>query len=105
MLPLHHIHKRKNKSKKTNPLIVRVIDGCVYFAATLGPVFTLPQLYLVWTTKDVTGISLATWEGYLVISIVWLVYGIYHKVKPIIFCNVLWTLVDGGVVLGILMYR
>lgn len=69
------------------------------------PLLTLPQLLTVWKHRQVEGLSLTTWAGYSVMSLLWLIYGIIHKEKPIIITNILLLLIDAGIAVGIIIYR
>ncbi len=106
----HHFHLRKKKKNKTQEQFPykskfkNFIDRVIYPVALLGPIVTVPQFLDVWTSKDASGLSLLTWSSWVVISVFWLIYGMLHKESPIIFANILWILVQGGTVLGILLY-
>lgn len=69
------------------------------------PLLTLPQLLAVWKHRRVEGLSLTTWAGYSVMSLLWLIYGIIHKEKPIIVTNGLLLVIDTAITVGILIYR
>ena len=101
MLPLRHIHKKKinNSGKKYK---YSIIDHLIYLVAFAGPVMTIPQVMDVWSTSAAT-VNEVTWTGYLAISIIWLLYGIKHKVKPIIFSNLLGLVTNGLIVVGLLI--
>lgn len=103
MLPLHHIHKRK-KSTSIKKQPNSFLDYFIYVVAFAGPIMTIPQVYDVWVKKQLS-INTLTWESYLVIGMVWLYYGIAHKVKPIIFSNILGIITTGLVVAGALIYQ
>jgi len=73
-------------------------------AAILHPLSALPQVYIIYSTRDATGVSLLTWLFFMTIGLVFLVYGIAHRLKPFIFNQVLWFIVDFMVVAGVVMY-
>lgn len=81
------------------------IDRIIYPVGLLGPVMTFPQLFEVWIHKSAGDLSLITWGGWLILSFIWLVYGILHKDKPIIISNILWVVIEFGVSLAIILYR
>lgn len=104
MLALHHIHKRKRRQKVLNKKIsLNPFDYLVYVISIAGPVMTIPQIYDIWV-KGNKGVSLITWQSYLVFTCIWLVYGFMHKEKPIIISNILWLVAQGLVVTGIMFY-
>jgi uncharacterized protein with PQ loop repeat len=81
------------------------IDMAVNIAAVIHPLTALPQVYDIYTSHNVAGISLWTWIGFVVIGFVFLAYGITHRLKPIVLTQVLWFIVDLTVITGILLYR
>jgi len=89
---LHHldIRKRIYKRKERFPhptKFGRIIDKLVYLSAIILPLINIPQLYQIWSAKDVAGVSLVSWTGFSIFSMIWITYGILHKEKPIIFLN------------------
>jgi hypothetical protein len=71
--------------------------------AVLGPILTIPQIYKVWVSGSVEGLSLLTWGSYFFLSIPILIYGIAHREKVIITMQILWVIVNGSVALGIIL--
>lgn len=95
-------HLRRYLSKKREKTVVdRLMSG----AAIVHPLTALPQVYAIYSSKDVTGISLLTWIGFMVLGTVFLAYGIVHKLKPFIVTQILWFTVDVLIVTGVLLYR
>lgn len=102
MLALRHIHHKKRKAypKKYHHSI---FDYVIYVFAFAGPVMTVPQIYDIWITRKIS-VNKITWMSYLGIGVVWLIYGIIHKDKPIIYSNLLGILTTGLVVAGAVLY-
>jgi len=100
----HHYHKRKGHLKLTSPRARKIIDYGVYAVTVFGLVMTIPQLWNVWFLKNATGVSAASWIGYTIIAVFWLIYGIAHKVKPIIISNMFWILLDILIVVGTIIH-
>jgi uncharacterized protein with PQ loop repeat len=96
----HHILLHLNK-KQQKTLVDRLM-GC---AAVLQPITGLPQIYKIYTTHIVTGISLLSWLGLLFFGLVFLSYGIVHKMKPYILLQFIWFVLDIAVIVGIIIYR
>ncbi len=127
---LRHLHMRKKAHKKTRnkaikiakwlasqmlseqlknkdnhgTKIQRIMDKLIYLIALVWPILTLPQVYMVWVEKNAAWLSLFTWTAYVVSPILWLIYGIVHKEKAIIFSNILWIIVDLAVLIGAVIY-
>ena len=95
-IPYQHIRQHKKKHS--------FVDSWIYPISLVSPVMTIPQLMDIWIGKKVAGVSLVTWETYTVVGFFWLLYGIYHKEKPIIITNVIFIVLDACIVLGVLLY-
>ncbi len=82
------------------------IEQIMMFVAVLGPLGTIPQIVKIYFTHThhVHGLSLSTWVTFSIISILWLFYGLMFRRTALIVANVLYTLVNGAVVVGILIY-
>ncbi len=105
MLHLSHARKRRKKAKAQNiPIKAHhtILDYLVYFIAIASPLMTIPQICDIWILGLKEGVSFMTWSAYFVASIVWLIYGIVHKDKPIIVSNILWVFMNGMVAVGVM---
>jgi uncharacterized protein with PQ loop repeat len=94
-------HYRKIHSKKW----IRFVDKYIYVIALMSLSMTLPQIYDIWVTGNVSGISLISWLAYTLSSVVWLAYGLGHKEKVIIYSNICWIVLDLLIVVGIIVFR
>jgi len=94
----HHFHLTKKDEKR---LINRV---CAVFAVIM-PLTTLPQIHLLYTTQDASGLSLLMWVLYCVGCIPFLLFGIIYKHRQLVILNVLWLIVQFVMIFGILKYR
>lgn len=72
------------------------------FAVT-EPLATIPQIYQVWSSKSLAGVSLTSWILYTITSTIWLIYGFKIKNKPIAASGALWVSTQLLVVIGILV--
>jgi uncharacterized protein with PQ loop repeat len=82
----------------------RLLDKIMYAVGVIGPILTIPQAYDIWHNQSATNVSLIAFSSYLVMACMWLLYGITHKEKVIIFANISWIVVDLTVVLGIITF-
>ncbi len=96
---IHHQHKRK-RTKDVHP----IIDKLVYLAAIISPAMTIPQVLKIWVEQNASGISVITWVTYLLVSVIWMIYGIAHKERSIIFSNLLWLIMNPAIIIGSLLY-
>lgn len=81
-----------------------IIDKIVTFAGLLGPIFTIPQITGIWIDKNASGVSAIAWGAYACMAVLWVVYGVMHKAKPIVLIYGIWIVLDGLIVLGTLLY-
>lgn len=80
-------------------------DKIIYAFAFTTPLFELPQLYAIVQAGNSQHVSVITW-GYLALSsIVWLLYGIHKKMKPLIASYILYSAVELAVTISILWFR
>jgi uncharacterized protein with PQ loop repeat len=104
----HQIHEHYKDQAKHDFLhtkkYVRVLDRMVLFISILGPLFTIPQAWQIWATRDAQGLNLITWLAWFVFTIFWLTYGIAHKEKPLIVNNIIWIFIHLTVITGIILY-
>lgn len=97
---MHMPNANNHTAKKSAPL-----DILVNIAAVVHPLTALPQVYDIYSTQDVSGISLWTWIGFMLIGFIFLAYGYVNRLKPIILTQVLWFIVDLSIIIGILTYQ
>ena len=97
---LYHVQKRKRAhDKKLEPYphphkFKGFIDHLVYVVGILGPMFGAAQVYKIWSTQNAAGVSLLMFGSHIVFNLVWLIYGIIHKEKPIVLMYSLWFIIN-----------
>ena len=64
------------------------IDALGYVAATLTTASFVPQAWLTFRTRDVSGISLAMYSVFTLGIALWLVYGLFIEAWPVVIANV-----------------
>ncbi len=74
-------------------------DWLGYAAATLTTLSFVPQAWLSFRTRDVSGISLGMYSVFTVGISLWLVYGLLMQAWPIVLANGI-TLALASVILG-----
>ena len=90
----HLSHRQQKSLIKRSVLVIAVIE----------PLMTLPQVYQIWILKKAEGVSGLTWGLYLIAAVIWLLYGLQLKDKPIIISSVLWLFFESAVVIGTIIY-
>lgn len=73
-------------------------------AAIAYPLSALPQVIQVFTGKS-SGVSVLSWLSFALFSVLFIIYGTIHKVKPMVVTNSLWFVVQALVVTGTLLHR
>ena len=106
----HHLSLRKRMHERLEPYphpdaFKRFLDKIMMGVALIGPLATLPQVYQVFMTQDTKGLALVTWTVWVLLSCVWLVYGLLHKEMPIVLSNLIYIVLQGAVVSAILLYN
>lgn len=94
----------ENKILKHATKWQKIMDKLIYVVALIWPILTIPQVWMVWVEKNSAWLSLFTWTAYVVSPTLWLIYGIVHKEKAIIFSNILWIIVDMAVLVWAIIY-
>ena len=89
-----HISKKRKLS---------LVDKAAVVAVFLYPLSGIPQVIEVFR-GNTGGVSLLAWFGFMLFSFLFLIYGLAYKIKPMIITNILWFIVEGLVVTGILIH-
>lgn len=95
----HHLEDFPSKKKWK-----RVLDKLVYAAGIAGPILVIPQAYDVWIKKEVIGVSVTSWIGFTILAVIWLIYGIVHREKPLILMYSGLVVMDALVFIGAIIY-
>lgn len=95
----NHFIYRKN-TKKT----VSKFDKFIFIASFMAPLNGIPQVIAVFNGTT-NGVSLFSWLGFLVFSTLFFIYGLIHKIKPMMITNILYAIIDGLVVLGLILSK
>ena len=105
----HHQHVRKrihqNLEKYPHPdKFKRFFDKLIYVAGIAMPILTIPQLTTIWFERNAAGVSLLTWSSYIIIALIFSIYGLIHKEKPLIIMHGSMLVLEVFIVIGILLY-
>ena len=80
------------------------MEKLIYLVAFLGPLVTIPQVTKIWLEKNASGVSLFSWVAYFIGALLWVIYGFFHKEKPIIIAFSFMAILELAVIVGIIMY-
>jgi len=97
----HIMHKVTPKKGKRS---FRTIDSLTLLVGILQPLMTLPQIILIFESGDASQQSILTWVAYDIASVVVLIYGIMHKLKPIVVTQILWLIVQSVIIVAIFAF-
>lgn len=92
-----YFHLNKKKS-------IMLFDRLFMLAAIAYPLSSLPQVVEVFNGKS-TGVSILSWSAFAFFSLLFIIYGTIHKVKPMVVTNSLWFIVQSLVVMGVVIHR
>ncbi len=84
---------------------MHVADLIGFAAATLTTVSFVPQAWLTFKTKDVSGISLGMYSVFTVGVALWLVYGLFLQAWPVVMANAVTLALASGILAMKLRYR
>ena len=74
-----------------------LIDALGYAAAMLTTASFVPQAWLTFRTRDVSGISLAMYSGFTFGIALWLAYGAMLRAWPIVIANAVTLALAAGI--------
>lgn len=95
---------RKFYEKTGNPGFARLLDRIMLPAGLMGPFLGIPQAAKIWIEKDASSMALSTWLLFLIPASLWSLYGIVHREKPIIICNIAWMMLYISIAAGTIVY-
>lgn len=84
---------------------MHVADLIGFAAAALTTVSFVPQAWLTFKTKDVSGISLGMYSVFTVGVALWLVYGLFLQAWPVVIANAVTLALASGILAMKLRYR
>jgi MtN3 and saliva related transmembrane protein len=76
---------------------ISLTDWIGYIAATLTTASFVPQAWLTFKTRDVSGISLGMYSAFTAGIALWLAYGILIAAWPVVVANTITLLLAAGI--------
>lgn len=102
MRHVHHTDKTQHEHTKKKQGVL--IDQLALVVGVLQPLTIIPQIYLVYSSRDTSTVSFFMWASYDVASIILLLYGFKHKLTPIIWAQSLWLLVQTPMMISVFLF-
>lgn len=103
--------KQLNKSFKKRALAAAkkskkmpLVDRATYAVAIIEPIITIPQATTIFIHRTAAGVSLTSWVGYEILTIVWVWYALVHKNRLILIYNLMYFVVQTVIIIGGIMY-
>jgi uncharacterized protein with PQ loop repeat len=93
--PAFHKHIQKKKKLTTFDIIVTIAS----FLYPLSSIYQVIQIF----QGSTAGVSLYSWVSFAAFSSIFLIYGLKHRITPMIITNSIWLLMDSLVVVGYLI--
>jgi len=91
----------KLKKAKKNQFF---IDKLILVVAVVEPLCTLPQAIGIFRSQNASGISISTWVGFNLLTIIWIWYSIVHKEKVVLIYQSLFFIFDSLLIIGAIIY-
>lgn len=100
------IHKHATLSQLISPGYKKLkpVDKLTLIAAVIEPLFMYPQAIQIFRYKTALGVSIPTWLGIDILTIVWIWYAVVHKQKMIFIYQGLFFIAITMTLVGALEY-
>ena len=97
-------HRHRHLKRKPAAASKRTVDKFVYVAAIVEPFITLPQVIEIFQSKTAEGVSISSWIGFEILTVIWLWYAIVHRERIIFIYQGLFFIFQAAVIIGAFMY-
>jgi uncharacterized protein with PQ loop repeat len=106
-MPKHKLHSlphiapgagRKQKKQRDQFKFI------IYFFTVATPLFEIPQAITIYTHHNAQNVSIWTWSFFLIDNVVWIIYGLRCKTKPLVITSILYLIIEMMIVAGIVRY-
>ena len=108
-LGVRHVARRRKARLKGFPtrtsVLKNALDILIYPIAFLAPLALLPQVLQLYSTRDVSSLSLPTWVALCLLNVIWLYYGFVHREKPIMVTNIMFGFLNFSIAVGVILFR
>jgi uncharacterized protein with PQ loop repeat len=82
----------------------KMTDRLALVVGVLQPLSTLPQIWQIQNSGSVAGVSAMAWFLSATSGLVFLAYGIFHKLRPIVITQILWFILQMIVVIQVMVH-
>jgi MtN3 and saliva related transmembrane protein len=85
--------------------VINYVEWIGYAAASLTTASFVPQAWLTFKTRDVSGISLGMYSGFTLGIALWLAYGWLIEAWPVVIANVITLILAASILAMRLKFR
>lgn len=91
--------------RKPSQKLLKYFEPLMLVMGIIGPLATLPQIIKLYFThsQHAAGQSLTTWSVFLVLALLWVIYGLLNKKAPIYVGNGIALVMNILMVVGIII--
>jgi uncharacterized protein with PQ loop repeat len=79
------------------------LDRLAHLAGPALPLLTIPQAWEVWAGHGGGSLALVTWAAYLVVSLLFVLYGVRHASTLLLVTYVPFVVVEAVIVVGLIV--
>jgi MtN3 and saliva related transmembrane protein len=83
---------------------MNILSNLATISGIVGGLANIPQIYKIFKNKSAKDLSPITQFLFLIISIIWILYGIDISNYPIIITNSIWILTYIAIIIGFIKY-
>jgi uncharacterized protein with PQ loop repeat len=91
---LRHVISRNTSNgvpaEEKDSSLKKALDKIAYPVALIGPLSSIDQAISIWREQSADGVSVIVWVVLLFTSTFWMIYGIIHREKVILFGHIVW---------------
>lgn len=95
------IYTRDSKPKQKQRSF---LDKIIVIAAVVEPLCSIPQIVGIFRNQNASGISIFTWIGFDILTMIWIWYAIVNKQKMILIYQSLFCIFNTLIIIGAIMY-
>lgn len=97
----HHAYHAAHTGKLKK--YAKTMDHYAFLMGFVAVAVNVPQLVDVYTRKDVSGVSVVSWAGFLLGAVFWLFYGLLHRARTLVVINAMLIVVQSLIVFRLLL--
>lgn len=91
-------------TKQTKPKKQSFVDKIILPVAIIEPLFTLPQVIIIFRNQNASDVSIITWLGFNLMTLIWVWYAIMHKEWIVFTYQLLFFIINCFVIIGAIIY-